>query len=65
MNEEGDSVRLTRGRYYLMLLSNDPEVRRRAFLARTEAFDKIKNTNAAVLGSSLKKDLFLIASKKI
>ena len=41
INEEGDSVRLTRGRYYLMLLSNDPEVRRRAFLARTEAFYKI------------------------
>ncbi|MCJ7802321.1 MAG: oligoendopeptidase F family protein, partial [Candidatus Marinimicrobia bacterium] len=64
VNEEGDSVRLTRGRYYLMLLSNDPDVRRRAFLARTEAFDKIKNTNAAVLGSSLKKDLFLSRARK-
>ena len=64
MNEEGDSVRLTRGRYYLMLLSTDPEVRRRAFLARTEAFDKIKNTNAAVLSSSLKKDLFLARARK-
>ena len=64
VNEEGDSVRLTRGRYYLMLLSTDPEVRRRAFLARTEAFDKIKNTNAAVLGSSLKKDYFLSRARK-
>ena len=64
VNEEGNSVRLTRGRYYLMLLSNDPEVRRRAFLARTEAFDKIKNTNAAVLSSSLKKDLFLARARK-
>ncbi len=64
VNEEGDSVRLTRGRYYLMLLSTDPEVRRRAFLARTEAFDKIKNTNAAVLSSSLKKDLFLARARK-
>ncbi len=64
INEEGDSVRLTRGRYYLMLLSEDPEVRRRAFLARTEAFDKIKNTNAATLGSSLKKDLFITRARK-
>lgn len=64
VNEEGDSVRLTRGRYQLMLLSSDPEVRRRAFLARTEAFDKIKNTNAAVLSSSLKKDFFLARARK-
>ena len=59
VNEDGDSVRLTRGRYQLMLLSSDQDVRKRAFLARTDAYDKIKNTNAAVLGSSLKKDLFL------
>lgn len=64
VNEEGDSVRLTRGRYNLMLLSNDPDVRGRAFLARTAAFEKIKNTNAAVLGSSLKKDLFLSRARK-
>ena len=49
---------------YLMLLSTDPEVRRRAFLARTEAFDKIKNTNAAVFSSSLKKDHFLSRARK-
>ena len=64
MNAEGDSIRLTRGRYSLMLLSEDPEVRKRAFLARTEAFEKIKNTNAAVMNSSLKKDLFLARAKK-
>ncbi len=64
VDENGDSIRLTRGRYQLMLLSNDQDVRRRAFLARTKAFDKIKNTNAAVLGSSLKKDLFLARARK-
>jgi len=64
VNEEGDSVRLTRGRYYLMLLSPDVEVRKRAFLARTTAFDKIKNTNAASLASSLKKDLFITRARK-
>ncbi|MFC1565362.1 oligoendopeptidase F [Candidatus Neomarinimicrobiota bacterium] len=63
INEEGDSIRLTQGRYSLMLLSKDPEVRRGAFLARTKAFDKIKNTNAAVLNSSLKKDLFLARAR--
>jgi len=62
--EDGDTIRLTRGRYSLMLLSTDQDVRRRAFLARTEAFDKIKNTNAAVMASSLKKDLFLSRARK-
>jgi len=62
--EDGDTIRLTRGRYSLMLLSTDQGVRRRAFLARTEAFDKIKNTNAAVMASSLKKDLFLSRARK-
>jgi oligoendopeptidase F len=61
--EDGEMIRLTRGRYRLLLLSTDPEVRRRAFLGRTEAFDKIKNTNAAVFGSSLKKDLFLARAR--
>ncbi|MFC1527641.1 oligoendopeptidase F [Candidatus Neomarinimicrobiota bacterium] len=64
VNEDGDSIRLTRGRYRLMLMSENSDVRRRAFLARTEAFDKIKNTNAAVMNSSLKKDLFLARAKK-
>lgn len=64
LDENGDSIRLTRGRYQLMLLSKDQEVRRRAFLARTEAFDKIKNANAALMSSSLKKDLFLARARK-
>jgi len=58
-DEEGNEVRLTRGRYSRFLLSTDPEVRRGAFLGRTEAFDKIKNTNAATFDSYIKKDRFL------
>ena len=43
VNEEGDSVRLTIGRYDLFLLSEDPDMRRRAELARNKAYDKIIN----------------------
>ncbi len=63
-DEEGNEVRLTRGRYYRFLLSRDPEVRRRAFLARTEAFEKVKNTNAATFDTYLKKDLFISRARK-
>ncbi len=63
-DEEGNEVRLTRGRYYMFLLSRDPEVRRRAFLARTQAFDEVKNTNAAIFDTYLKKDFFLSQARK-
>ena len=59
VNEEGDSVRLTHGRYALFLLSKDPDLRKRAFLARNKAYEKVINTNAKIFDSSLKKDLFL------
>jgi len=58
-DEDGNEIRLTRGRYSKLLLSRDSEVRRGAFLGRTEAFDKVKNTNAAVFDTYLKKDLFI------
>ena len=58
-DEDGSEIRLTRGRYSKLLLSRDPEIRRGAFLGRTEAFDKVKNTNAAVFDTYLKKDLFI------
>jgi len=64
VNEEGDSVRLTRGRYALFLLSEDPDMRRRAYIGRNKAYEKIINTNAKVFGSSLKKDLFLTRARK-
>jgi len=63
-DEDGNEIRLTRGRYSLMLLSQNPDVRRRAFLARTEAFDKVKNTNAATFDANLKKDRFLARVRK-
>ena len=63
INDEGDSVRLTRGRYALFLLSKDRELRKRAFLARNKAYEQIINTNAKVFDSSLKKDLFLTRAR--
>lgn len=59
LDENGDSIRLTRGRYARLLLSRDPDVRRGAFLGRTEAFEKVKNTNAATFDAMVKKDRFV------
>ncbi|MBC8403412.1 MAG: oligoendopeptidase F [Candidatus Marinimicrobia bacterium] len=63
-DEDGSEIRLTRGRYSKLLLSRDSEIRRGAFLGRTEAFDKVKNTNAAVFDTYLKKDLFISRARK-
>lgn len=58
-DDDGNDVRLTRGRYSRLLLSRNANVRRGAFLGRTEAFEKIKNTNAATFDAMIKKDRFL------
>ncbi len=63
-DEDGNEIRLTRGRYSKLLMSRDPDVRRGAFLARTEAFDQVKNTNAAIFDTYLKKDLFITRARK-
>ncbi|MFH1852443.1 MAG: oligoendopeptidase F [Candidatus Neomarinimicrobiota bacterium] len=63
-DDDGNEIQLTRGRYSKLLQSRNPEVRRGAFLTRTEAFDKVKNTNAAVFDTYLKKDLFITRARK-
>jgi len=63
-NEKGNDVQLTRGLYGRLLLSRDVEVRHGAFLGRTEAFEKIKNTNAATFDAMIKKDRFLSRVRK-
>ncbi|MDD3806965.1 MAG: oligoendopeptidase F [Candidatus Marinimicrobia bacterium] len=57
-NEEGKWVELSPGRYYQMLYSKDPEVRRGAFEGMYGTYEKIQNVNAAAFDGMLKTDIF-------
>src|SRR6056297_1978701 len=57
-NDVGDMVELSYGRYYSLLKSKDPEVRRGAFEGMYGTFNKFKNTSAALYRGSVKKDIF-------
>ncbi len=57
-DEDGDMIELSYSRYYGLLQSKDPEVRRGAFKGMYGTFDKFKNTSAATYRGSIKKDIF-------
>jgi oligoendopeptidase F len=57
-DEEGREVELTHGRYIQFLESSNREVRKAAFDAMYETYKKSRNTLAAILGASVKKDVF-------
>ncbi len=57
-DENGADVELTKGRYIKFLESRDRKVREGAFKAMYETYGKAKNTLAATLGNSIKKDKF-------
>ncbi len=62
-DENGDMIELSYSRYYGLLLSSDPEVRRGAFKGMYGTFDKIKNTSAATYRGSVKKDIFFAQAR--
>ncbi|MCD6447257.1 MAG: oligoendopeptidase F [Candidatus Marinimicrobia bacterium] len=57
-DDDGDMIELSYGRYRVLLLSTDPEVRRGAFEGIYGTFDKFKNTSAATYRGSIKQDIF-------
>ncbi|BFN36492.1 oligoendopeptidase F [Fidelibacter multiformis] len=57
-NEEGKWVELSPGRYYQMLYSEDPDVRRGAFEGMYGTYEKFQNVNAAAFDGMLKADIF-------
>ncbi|GAB7387603.1 oligoendopeptidase F [Bacillaceae bacterium] len=63
-DENGDEVELTKGRYILFLESADRRVRRDAFKALYATYEKQKNTLAAILNASVKKDVFYAKVRK-
>lgn len=57
-DEEGKEVEVTHGRYTQFMESRDRRVRREAFASLYGSFRKMKNTLAATLSSSVKRDVF-------
>lgn len=57
-DENGKYVQLTKGRYNLFLESDNREVRKSAFENLYNTYSKQKNTLAATLSASVKKDCF-------
>jgi oligoendopeptidase F len=58
VDDKGDSVKITRGRYSRMLESPDRDFRRRASKAYSEAYEPYFNTFGATLASSVNCDWF-------
>ena len=63
-DENGEEKQLTHGRYVQFLESRDRRVRRDAFEAMYATFGKQKNTFAATLNASVKKDVFYARVRK-
>lgn len=63
-DEDGDEIELTHGRYIRLLKSRDREVRQQAFEALYATYEKQKNTIAALLNASVKKDAFYARVRK-
>lgn len=63
-DEDGDLVELTHGRYVQFMESPNREVRKAAFDAMYETYRKNKNTFAATLNASVKKDVFYSRVRK-
>jgi len=57
-DEEGREVELTKGRFLRFMESQDRRVRKEAFREFYSAYGKLKNTLAAALAASVKKDIF-------
>ena len=56
---EGNTIELSRGRYYKIMEGTDRELRRQANDTVQNSWMKYENTLSATLGASLQKDLFL------
>ncbi len=63
-DEAGEEVELTKGRYVQFLESKDRGVRQNAFTALYATYGNSKNTIAATLNASVKKDVFFARARK-
>jgi oligoendopeptidase F len=63
-DEDGDQVELTHGRYIQFMESSNRDVRKAAFEAMYDTYGRNKNTIAATLNASVKKDVFYARVRK-
>ncbi|MDQ2086568.1 oligoendopeptidase F [Herbivorax sp. ANBcel31] len=63
-DEEGKEVELTKGRYIKFLESEDRRVRKDAFTALYDTYQKYNNSFAAMLSGSIKSDKFYATASK-
>jgi oligoendopeptidase F len=64
IDENGDEIEVTKGRYIQLIESKDRRVRHDAFKALYSSYEKQKNTLAATLHSSVKRDCFYARIRK-
>lgn len=61
---EGNEVEVTHGRYLQLMENKDRRVRQEAFAALYGSYRKLKNTMAATISNSVKKDVFYTSVRK-
>ncbi|MDF2906986.1 MAG: yjbG [Herbinix sp.] len=64
MDENGEKVRITHGRYGQLLESNDRRVRREAFEGVYATYNSYRNTLAAAFSSNVKQEVFFAKARK-
>lgn len=63
-DENGESVRITHGRYGQLLESNDRRVRREAFEGVYASYNGFRNTLAAAFSANVKQEVFFANARK-
>ncbi|OPY57916.1 MAG: Oligoendopeptidase F, plasmid [Pelotomaculum sp. PtaU1.Bin035] len=63
-DEEGKELEVTHGRYLQLMESRDRRVRQETFSALYSSYRKLKNTLAATLSNSVKRDVFYARVRK-
>jgi len=64
LDEEGQEVEITHGRFITLMESKDRRVRKDAFQGLYHTYGKYKNTLASILNGSVKKDIFYSRVRK-
>ncbi|MBP2656046.1 MAG: oligoendopeptidase [Firmicutes bacterium] len=63
-DETGNKVQLSEGRYHSFIISQNRQVRQNAFKALFDTYNQYRNTFAATLGGSVKKNIFYAKTRK-
>lgn len=63
IDEQGQSVQLSEGRYNVFIRSNDRNVRQQAFTTLFKTYNQYRNTFASTLSGNLKQNLFFAKTR--